>query len=90
VNGDIDIVERLRGGKDFKVIHDYSDGPAIGMMTEAERRQEAADEITRLRTAIDALPDLDPFFMQPRQYARGYRDAMRQVKALLHPEAGES
>ena len=41
--------------------------------------------------AIDALPDgVDPFFMQPRQYARGYRDAMRHVKALLHPQAGES
>jgi hypothetical protein len=51
---------------------------------------DAAVTAADLLDAIDALPDFDPFFMQPRQYARGYRDAMRQVKALLHPEAGGS
>jgi hypothetical protein len=49
-----------------------------------------AEAAADLLDAIDALPDFDPFFMQPRQYARGYRDAMRRVKSLLHPEAGES
>jgi hypothetical protein len=51
---------------------------------DAQAMEAAAD----LLDAIDALPDEGPFHLDVRN--NGYSYAMRQVKALLHPEAGES
>jgi len=53
-------------------------------------RSPSCHEIVRLRTilvAIDALPDDSPHdpVLTP-SYLHGYREAMRQVKALIHPE----
>ncbi len=43
--------------------------------------------IADLLEAIDALPDDDPTHPDdPDVYWSGYRYAMRQVKALLHPD----
>ncbi|MFM1966977.1 MAG: hypothetical protein RL134_2702 [Actinomycetota bacterium] len=46
--------------------------------------------VADLLEAIDALPDEavieDGWFIRSPAYNAGWRDAMRQVKALLHPE----
>ena len=54
---------------------------------------KAAREVRESRAliaAIDALPDdspHDPVFTP--SYLHGYREAMRQVKALIHPEGSK-
>ena len=50
-----DIVKRLAREHDFRVFTASDDLPGITMMTEAERRQEAADEIERLRAVLDVI-----------------------------------
>ena len=74
---------------------------ATGVLNEWERTWEAAGRpgtlgqskgkaVADMLDAINALPDdtpHDPVFSPA--YLHGYREAMRQVKALLHPEEGE-
>jgi hypothetical protein len=50
-----DIVVRLAREHDFRVFTASDDLPGITMMSEAERRQEAATEIERLRAAVDVV-----------------------------------
>ena len=52
-----DIVERLWWDNDFAVFTADDGYPGLRLMSEADRRQEAADEIKRLRAAGDALAD---------------------------------
>jgi hypothetical protein len=62
----------------------YGDDPlATGLATGCPTCEAVA-----LLEAIDALPDDDPTCPDdPDVYWSGYRYAMRQVKALLHPDA---
>jgi hypothetical protein len=62
---------------------------AILVPTKGRRLVSAMDmrAAADLLEAIDALPDDDPTHPDdPDVYWSGYRYAMRQVKALLHPE----
>lgn len=61
-----DIVERLTRSQDFKLFVAGDGENGIRMMTEVERRQEAADEIDRLRATLDAIDALH----QPDGYDR--------------------
>ena len=53
-----DIVERLARDNDFAVFMADDGMPALRLMSEADRRQDAADEIERLRAAGDALAEV--------------------------------
>jgi hypothetical protein len=55
----------------------------------ADRSDQIAARI--LLHAIDALPDSvgDESWSPSEDYCDGYADAMRQVKALLHPDSPE-
>jgi hypothetical protein len=53
-----DIVQRLAREHDFRVFTASDDLPGITMMSEDERRQEAADEIQRLRAVERRSHDL--------------------------------
>jgi hypothetical protein len=50
-----DIVERLARDNDFAVFRADDGMPALRLMSEADRRQDAADEIERLRAEIKRL-----------------------------------
>ncbi len=52
-----DIVERLAQENDFAVFMADDGMPALRLMSEADRRQEAADEIERLRAEVERLQD---------------------------------
>ena len=51
-------MERLALDNDFAIFIADDGMPALWLMSEANRRQEAADEIERLRAAGDALAEV--------------------------------
>ncbi len=72
-----DIVQRLAREHDFRVFTASDDLPGITMMSEAERRQEAATEIERLRTALEVAADHMSISGAPQTTIDAIRNAVR-------------
>ena len=68
----------------------------MAILTASIRRK--SDEVDRLQSTLDAIDALPDYYdgrwlsrsHDDASFMAGYRLAMRRVKALLHPEAGES